>query len=372
MTSPPTPRLDSLTGLRFAAAFLVFGFHAHTVGLVDEGPAGAGMSWLFGQGAVGVSFFFLLSGFVLTWSARPGDTVRRFWQRRIAKIYPNHLVTWGAALGAALAAGVTVSAAVALPALLLVQAWVPSEKVYFGVNPVSWSLACEVFFYALFPMLHRIFARLPGRALWPAAATALATVWAVPVAAGLLPDRYQYWAIWLLPVSRLPEFVAGMLLARVVAEGRWPKLGVAPAVMVTVAAYTATRWLPENFRFVAGTVVPLALLVAAVAACDAAGRPTLWRSRWAVRLGEVSYAFYLVHLLALTAVVKVAGDSHSPLVEVGLAAAGLVLSLPAGWLLYRVVELPAMRRLGPRRASLSYGERDADAPEPVGELLRAQ
>lgn len=362
--APPTgtatlpARLHSLTGLRFVAAFLVFGFHVGVNGLVDEGAAGAGMGWFFGQGAVGVSFFFLLSGFVLTWSARADDTVRRFWQRRIAKIYPNHLITWIAAFGAALVTGGAVSASVALPNLFLIQAWIPNEDIYFGMNAVSWSLACEIFFYALFPLLYRELARLSGRALWPVAAIALATVWAVPLAVQVLPEKYQYWAIWLLPLARLPEFVAGMLLARIVTDGRWPRFGVWPATVLTVVVYLASRWLPDHFRIVAGTIIPLALLVAAVGAADAAGRPTPWRSRWAVWLGEVSYAFYLVHLLALTLVTRVAGTSHSALVEVGLAAAALALALLGSWLLYRFVELPGIRLLRPRH---SAGHREAAA-----------
>jgi peptidoglycan/LPS O-acetylase OafA/YrhL len=47
--------------------------------------------------ATGVSFFFVLSGFVLTWSARPDDIATGFWRRRIARIYPVHLVTAGGA-----------------------------------------------------------------------------------------------------------------------------------------------------------------------------------------------------------------------------------------------------------------------------------
>ena len=86
-------RLPSLTGLRFAAAFLVFGFHAHIEGIVAAGATRDVMDWVFGPGAAGVSFFFVLSGFVLTWSVRPGETAWRFWRRRIAKIYPNHAVT---------------------------------------------------------------------------------------------------------------------------------------------------------------------------------------------------------------------------------------------------------------------------------------
>lgn len=341
-------RLPSLTGLRFVAAFVVFGFHLSIAHLVGGGP-GAVIRWLFAPGAIGVSFFFLLSGFVLTWSARRDDTVPRFWRRRVAKIYPNHVATWLPALGIALATGEALAPVAILANLALVQSWIPDQRVYYGLNTVSWSLACEIFFYLLFPLLYRGMARIPGRALWPAAAGALGAVWVVPLVAHLLPAADRYWAIWVFPPARLPEFVAGMLLARIVAEGRWPRVGIWPATVLTVAAYLTSRWVPDDFRMVAFTVVPLAVLIASVGAADAAGAPTPWRSRTAVWLGEVSYAFYLTHQLVLRAVAKVVGQPDGIAVGVAAALAALAVTVLVSWLLYRFVEVPGMRVLGPRR-----------------------
>jgi peptidoglycan/LPS O-acetylase OafA/YrhL len=339
-------RLPSLTGLRFVAAFLVFGFHVHVMGFIADGRARTVMEWVFGSGAVGVSFFFILSGFVLTWSARPGDTAARFWRRRVAKIYPNHLVTALVAIGAAALTGASLGLAVVVPNLLLVQAWSPDSKVFFGLNTVSWSLACEAFFYALFPLLHRALVRLPARSLWPAAVAALGLVWLVPFAAQLLPAGYRYWAIWVFPVARLPEFVAGMLLARIVHSGRWPAVPVWPVAALAVGAYLSVRWLPDNFRVVAGTAVPLALLVAAVGAADADGRGTPWATRWAVWLGEISYAFYLVHQIVLRVLAKETGTGHHLLAGAGLALGALAVAVAGSWLLYRCVELPGVALIG--------------------------
>jgi peptidoglycan/LPS O-acetylase OafA/YrhL len=344
-------RLPSLTGLRFVAAFLVFGFHVHIMGFVADGAARTAMEWIFGSGAVGVSFFFILSGFVLTWSARTGDTATRFWRRRVAKIYPNHLVTALVAIAAASVTGSLLSLAIVVPNLLLVQAWSPDVAVFFGLNTVSWSLACEVFFYALFPLLHRSLLRLPARSLWPASVAALGLVWLVPVAAHLLPAADRYWAIWVFPVARLPEFVAGMLLARIVSSGRWPAVPVWPVVALAGAAYLSVRWLPGDYRLVAGTAAPLALLVAAVGAADADGRGTPWATRWAVWLGEISYAFYLVHQIVLRVLAKGAGTGHHTLAGLGLALVALAVAVSGSWLLYRCVERPGMALVGgPRRS----------------------
>ncbi|MEU4563798.1 acyltransferase [Actinoplanes sp. NPDC023936] len=352
--SQPPSRLPSLTGLRFVAAFLVFGFHVHIEQFVGDGPVRTGMQWLFGQGAVGVSFFFILSGFVLTWSARSGDTARRFWWRRVARIYPDHVATWVVAMALALIGGAGVAASVWLPNLLLLQAWSPDIDVFFGLNTVSWSLACEIFFYAMWPALFVVLRRLPARALWPGTALMLGLVWIVPVIAQALPADDRYWFIWVFPVTRLPEFIAGMLLARIVRESRWPTVfGMGPAMALAAAAYLASQWLPGDFRMVAGTVAPLALLVAATAHADVTGARSPWRGRTAIRLGEISYAFYLVHQLVLRLVVHVFGVGHGLLAGVGAAVLALVLALAASWLLYERVENPANRfllRRGPTRA----------------------
>src|SRR5688500_12797828 len=85
--APDVPsRLPSLTGARFIAAGLVFVFHATFAWPFASSGAQETSGLLFSQGGyTGVTFFFILSGFVLTWAVRPGDTTPRFWRRRFFK-----------------------------------------------------------------------------------------------------------------------------------------------------------------------------------------------------------------------------------------------------------------------------------------------
>lgn len=80
-------RSPSLTGLRFVAASLVFAYPAAlpvpSMRLFADDAVAYGFYDRASQaGGLGVGFFFVLSGFILTWSARPGDTPRTFWRRR--------------------------------------------------------------------------------------------------------------------------------------------------------------------------------------------------------------------------------------------------------------------------------------------------
>ncbi|USX55952.1 acyltransferase [Lentzea sp. HUAS12] len=338
-------RLPSLTGLRFVAALAVFGFHLNALGLFRGGPAESAMGLLFGPGAIGVSFFFVLSGFVLTWSARPGQAATSIWRRRAAKIYPNHVVAWFVALlGLVVLGAHEVSAVSVVLGALLLQAWVPAESVFFAVNTPAWSLSCEAAFYLAFPLLIRWVTRVT-RPWWIAGALA-AAVALVPVAAMLFPPPVEYWFVYVFPVTRALEFALGMVMARIVMTGQWIGLRPLPASALVLVAYFGSAHVPGTFGFVAVTVVPLALLIAAVAVSDVDGTRSPWRSRPMVWLGEVSFAFYLVHHF----VIRTVAEGLDELGVTGIpavvpAALMFSVSLVLAWLLFRFVEKPAFRLL---------------------------
>ncbi|MFJ2058852.1 acyltransferase family protein [Streptomyces sp. NPDC087908] len=375
------PRLDSLTGARFIAAALVFVCHLATAGIFAPGSGAADglMTATKTAGTIGVSFFFVLSGFVLTWSARPGETYTRVLRRRLVKIFPNHLVTFALAMAVYAAAATPLGTAVLN--LLLLQSWSSDPSVFLSVNGASWSLSCELLFYALFPLLLPLVARIRAGRLWWWAGGFAAAVMLLPlVATRLLPSSPAFpavgawldgvsveglWFVYIFPLSRLLEFVLGMLMARVVLSGRWIGLGALPAAALTVVAYVLGLYTPMLFTAAAVTVVPLALFIAALASADAGGLRTGLTSRVMRRLGEVSFAFYLLHGIVLAFVgERIAGAAHplttvqSVLVSLAALVVGLLLSLA----LYHGVETPVMRRWGgPRRV--------ADAAPPVGAQL---
>ena len=136
-SAAPAARLPSLTGLRWIAALLVFGFHAATLRVVAEPDYQAVVDRLFTLGLSGVEFFFVLSGFVLVWSFRDGEPRRRFLRRRLAKIYPNHLLMWAVVLLVGLWFAEPVNHWAALGNLFLLQAWNPTPGYFYSVNTVS-------------------------------------------------------------------------------------------------------------------------------------------------------------------------------------------------------------------------------------------
>ncbi|WP_309227229.1 acyltransferase family protein [Micromonospora thermarum] len=348
----PGGRLPSLTGLRWIAALLVFGFHAATMGIVAE-PAHKGIvDRAFALGLSGVQFFFILSGFVLVWSARPGEAKRTFLRRRIAKIYPNHVVMFVAALLVAYAFADPVHPRAAVENLLLVQAWDPTPGVFYSVNTVSWSLSCELFFYACLPFALPLIHRMPAGALWAVVVAVPLLILALWPAQTLVPEESRWWFTQVFPLVRSLEFWLGVAAAELLRRGRWrgPRLGVA-SVLFLVTWVVASGWIRAEL-WAALLSIAYVLVIAAAADADVRGRRTLWASRPMVWLGEVSFAFYLVHVLVMVSVLRLTGHYgvgipgwRGPAAVVGFLLVNLVFAA----LLHRYVETPLTRRLGPPR-----------------------
>ncbi len=145
---------------RFLAALLVMAYHfAHY-----HSNARAVVLWFENMSPL-LDMFFVLSGFLIFnrygWSSMNGGDYVRFLARRIARLYPLHLLTLSffIVVGLAVNAGWISSGGgtarydfAALPAnLLLLQAWGVTDTLTF--NYVSWSLSAEWFAYLCFPLL---------------------------------------------------------------------------------------------------------------------------------------------------------------------------------------------------------------------------
>jgi peptidoglycan/LPS O-acetylase OafA/YrhL len=336
---PRRPTLHTLTSLRWVAALAVFAFHTS--------PFFVGTSWqtavgyLTLAGPAGVSFFFILSGFVLTWSRRDGDRRRDFYRRRFARIYPLHLVTWAAAGVLLVSLGFELHAAgVALSAVLL-QAWVPDPNVYYAMDAPSWSLSCEAFFYLVFPFGLVVLLRANPLHRRLAAAGLLVAALVLPALGG---------AAEFFPPARLAEFLLGVVLALEVEAGTLRRVPLVPVAALTAGVFVLTGVIGEPRLRVTLLVVPFLLLIAAAAHAELDDRSTARNlaAPWLVRLGQWSFAFYLVHGLVFVAMVHLEGQHR---LGVGGAVAWTAVTFATSLLLsglaFTWLERPLERRLRP-------------------------
>lgn len=318
--------LPSLTSLRAFAALLVFVFHLGQWGL----PFHAGYI-----GYVGVAFFYVLSGFVLTWGVSPNSTIRRFYIRRFARIYPSHLFVWLLVLLLPLTL-VPPTAPQAVANALLVQAWYPESTLVYSMNGVAWSLSCELAFYLLFPVILRLMMRARLSVQWAVVGFlyAVANIAVVVASRTTTPDDPFFVFVSTNPAIRLPEFLIGIALATSLRAGVRVKLWLALLIVGgSVAGLILFSDKPAGSTWSAPV---FALVIALAAQYDFTGR-SLLRAPWLVYAGRISFAFYLVHQLVIVNLNRYLGGSFLN------SALALVISVVAAVCVHHFVELPSHR-----------------------------
>lgn len=261
--------LPALTGLRFFAAFAVVLDHA---GLPEQ----IASMRLFNLGAEAVSLFFVLSGFVLAYNYQSGFDKAGFYIARVARIYPAYLLGFLIALPFYPGADVLFASA---KGLTLTQAWQPSSPTY--INPPSWTLSVEAFFYFVFPFV-------PVWRLSKRQALVSIIVLSALTFSGYALLKFgavSYGAALQAPIFRLPEFLIGMAAARLYLLGvRVPKY----AAWLAIIGIAATSSFPYELRH-NGLLAPLfALLILSLA------RGSAFLEKWRIP-GEASYALYILH-----------------------------------------------------------------------------
>jgi peptidoglycan/LPS O-acetylase OafA/YrhL len=297
---------------------------------------------------VGVSLFYILSGFVMAWTDREDDTAALFYRRRFARIYPVYFVAVTLAIGFAVLGGRFEP--VDLAAYSLLQSWVPFDEVYFAANAVLWSLSCEVFFYLAFPVLRRYTRKLSDRGLWQLGAAAVAVSLLIAGVASFFPVTQTVgWAVIVFPPARFPEFVLGVVLGSLMARGWRPRVPVSLAFGLSAFGVVAALFVPYAFSRYAVTLIPFVLLVVALASADLAGRRVFTQWAWMVKLGVWSYCFYLVHLMVLNRMEGIGDRLGIPVIVTVLLA--VPASIVAAWLLHILVERPFERILRPKGRS---------------------
>ena len=351
--------LAALTGIRFYAAFVVFLSHVIIIpGMERLG----GQRLVFNAGIVGVSFFFVLSGFILTYNYaeifREGVSAAaygRFIRDRLSKIYPVHVLTLLMVLPlAAFSPNLPLDWRAVPFHLTLTQCFFPfsTPSFYEYLNVPSWSISCEWFFYVLAPMT--IFLVLDKkRRLVPGLVAGAYCLLGWFLWNGVSDFSRLYFVSWFAP-SRFPEFLVGVFLGSFyLSPSTWKReqlagFAQAAGVVLIVAGAMARAHAPwplwGGLLYVPGS----ALLVLGLAYGRGFFVAHLSRP-WLNRLGMASFSLYMVHAPILRVVkgicLRVGWEVHS------WTAFGLVIALMfvvvqgVALVMHSRYELPLQRRL---------------------------
>ena len=353
---PPVHELRALTGVRGIAAWFVVLYHIR----LSISGLPTGLRDIFAKGYLAVDFFFLLSGFViwLTWSdrLRTGGraSIPRFLQKRIARIWPLHLVTLGGAVALALLLRATGRSdpQFVFPELplhiLLLQNWGFTH--HLAWNDPAWSISAELGAYLLFPLLVMAvdWRRLPSLTLLAIAGGLLLGLHLAMNAPALGADIPRYGLL-----RCLVEFTTGSIVCALWL--RWRNASRAPVCAALAAVLVAGGWIagaPETL------VVPALFATVLFLLALTAGRPANpFELTWTHYLGEISYATYLSHFILWKAF-KLALVSNATAVAPPTIALYLAIVLLASIALYHLIERPAQRWLNrlPYRLREGLGE----------------
>lgn len=349
---------QNLQILRGVAALLVFGLHS----MLIEQKYGRGVQ-LIGHigwvGSVAVDLFFALSGFIMIrittgrFQSRP--YAARFWVERFFRVYPAYWVVSLPVLFIYLFNPGLVNATqggnvnVLASFLLLPQAILP-------LLSVGWTLVHEIYFYLVFTLA---VAFLPER--WRGH---LLVAWAfgvVTVGMGVRTDTSPAWLVLVVDPLTL-DFIAGGLAAltvpRLASQGA--RLGVA-LMWLGVISFAFLLWilpftidaifLHRGWRVLV-CAVPCSLLILGAVLSDQSRSNRSWLKRSLSSIGNLSYSFYLVHLLILSLAGKLWlawGAASKPSAAMVYLAA-LMVSLAVAHCGQRYIEQPTLR-LGRRWAA---------------------
>ena len=353
------PELD---GVRAVSVLLVFTTHLDV------------LFWERLHGSTGVTFFFVLSGYLITTlslreehrSGRLG--LGSFYTRRVFRIYPLYALVLGLYCVLLLGLGMASDRKDAfLHSLPYYLAFLPEQALlgFHGEEPPfsgAWSLGIEEKFYFVWPLLGFVFlaGRFRARVVTLLAAAVLFSFGGVFGPVGHLVTPYALLALGCL---------AAVLLHRPSAYAVLQRLGT-PAVLggllvlLLVVQFTLSGIKLGGDLYVVYGVLVTAVFVGLLTARSRLA--ALLSTRPLVFLGRVSYAFYLTHNFAINGVQGALPDTD---LMQGIVAPVVALPVAVGiaWVLHVTVEKP-MIKVGHRLAHRDKPWRGVPADEPLGGL----
>jgi peptidoglycan/LPS O-acetylase OafA/YrhL len=328
----------ALTGLRFFLALWVILHHLTGPGQKLEATAlllPHGLFTLIRGGYQAVTTFFVLSGFVLTQSYASTQWTRRNTLRyalgRVARVYPVYLLSLAVVAPFIVADRTPGKAGYLIAHFLLVQSWLGAIPVNW--NTPAWSLSCEMFFYAMFPLAALFIRRANWRNVALAAAIAVCltrAMWAVGVSDNIKP--LVHLSDFLMGIAAACAYNLLILRARP-PRGWWLYIpGLASAAGVIAYPEVLPKFIDLN-----SALRPLnAILLIGLALGGGVVARGL-SARLTVYLGKSSYAMYILHVPILWWCLRRSPEFSPPLyIAIVIAVSALV---------YGVFEEPANRKL---------------------------
>lgn len=360
-------KLHALTSLRFFAAAMIVLGHAHPV----FGSMQLANIFSLSQG---VSFFFVLSGFILAYNYPVFSKAEEFFvffRARIARIWPVHVAAIGLlfVLTGGLPLGTLTGNEIGFAAIaniFLFQSVIPLRDVFLTFNGVAWSISTEMFFYIAFPLLvtNAIFGwrikllfllLIVGLYLW------FVVAWAIPSDESSSSVNLMG-LLYVNPLVRLIEFFVGILACmvfktlntRLCLPSRYFTIAEILAIVFTLLSMHFSHRVLSLLGLQGDLVNVLTYYLTKVGSfwifafliiIFAFGRGSVSKVlsiKPMVLLGEISFSLYLVHTTVLQWY-ELNRASFASVPEWGRSLAYWALSLLVAYMLHKTIEIPCRK-----------------------------
>lgn len=302
----PRMKINSLQSLRFIMALMIFHHHffyePNYVQIVQFGT-------------FPVTFFFILSGFMM--SLGYADKVeagnfdyRKYLCKRLIRICPLNFICLALILLVPLITDIyhadyylmVKRLASVVPSALLIQSWIPIQKVYFSGNAAAWFLSDILFCYVVFPWLIRFCAQ--NHKLIKLLVILVVYFCIVTT----IPYEYVHTFVYINPLFRIVDFVVGIevyiLFRKLSQQSIKASFLTKTAVELLVCLFAAAVMLlfplvPIRFSYVSLFWLPSAaiILIFALYAKSGGGISRILSLRVLVYFGTLSFTFYMLHMI---------------------------------------------------------------------------
>lgn len=271
-----------------------------------------GPSFDFG-GECGVSFFFILSGFVLSIAysekiSKELFNTKIFFHKQLIKIYPLHIITFIIMFVLDIRLDKYCNPVAAIANLLLLQSWVPADSFYFVANSPSWFLCDILFFYLVFSSLNKYILCANNRKLFSISIVVLFLYICLMV---VLPSYLVNPILYANPLTRLLDFVIGIILYKLYISDKGialkEKLNTKSTLAVSImelsliflVVITAIIYphLPPRVRTVSIFWLSIPLFIFFFALTDKHGGiiSKILQLKIMLWLGNISFCIYIIH-----------------------------------------------------------------------------
>jgi peptidoglycan/LPS O-acetylase OafA/YrhL len=346
------PELHALTSARFfAALYVVF---IHYISKIGGNPPAVFKEMahiVAGTGAIPVSFFFVLSGFILSYNyVSPGFRLHvrntEFWRARFARIYPVYLIAFLLFLPFAVIKAMFIEGrpiarvdfllGMVFINLLMVQSWTPFAVFW---NAPAWSLSVEAFFYALFPFL----APYAFRRKWTSNALLTGCIWILALIGVFLSETNRAKNLHLFfnsdyhPLIWVVTFLIGIVTAQIFLQNSTARMeGKAAAPLVVIGISLAILWVsPLGLApYLPLAIAPLLGLVIYALSVDASSLYGFLSLRPMQLLGKASYSLYLIHVPLWNYLIPLSNHLFLEITGHHLAGPPVPVNYAAHWILF--------------------------------------